>query len=187
MTRRDAAWLIARASAVAGGATVGADRVNAQHAAPPQADRWKSYRPAFFTAGQYQILDAFTSILIPADETPGARDAHVAPFIDFVVNAAAEFAPETQAEWRHAMGWLQEQGFATLPIAAQAALVNEMAGPERDHAQHHDGFFAYRLIKDITVRAFYTSRIGLVDVLEYRGNAYLTAFPACTHPEHHKV
>ena len=106
MTRRDAAWLIARASAVAGGATFFADWVNAQHAAPPEADRWKSYRPAFFTAGQYQILDAFTSILIPADETPGARDAQVAPFIDFVVNAAAEFAPETQAEWRHAMGWL---------------------------------------------------------------------------------
>jgi hypothetical protein len=30
----------------------------------------------------------------------------------------------------------------------------------------------------MTVRAFYTSRIGLIDVLEYQGLAYLSEFPA---------
>jgi len=39
----------------------------------------------------------------------------------------------------------------------------------------------------MTVRAFYTSRVGLIDVLEYKGNTYLTEFPGCAHPEHHKV
>jgi hypothetical protein len=39
----------------------------------------------------------------------------------------------------------------------------------------------------MTVRAFYTSRVGLIDVLEYQGIAYLTEFPACTHPEHLNV
>jgi hypothetical protein len=43
------------------------------------------------------------------------------------------------------------------------------------------------LIKDMTVRAFYTSRVGLIDVLEYKGNAYLTQFPGCTHSEHQKA
>jgi hypothetical protein len=45
----------------------------------------------------------------------------------------------------------------------------------------------YRLIKEMAVHAFYTSRVGLVDVLEYKGLAYLTEFPGCNHPEHHTV
>ena len=51
----------------------------------------------------------------------------------------------------------------------------------------HDGFATYSLIKEMTVRAFYTSRAGLVDALEYQGIAYLTEFPGCTHPEHKHV
>jgi hypothetical protein len=39
----------------------------------------------------------------------------------------------------------------------------------------------------MTVFAFYTSKAGLVDNLEYKGNAYLTDFPGCTHPEHRRV
>jgi hypothetical protein len=49
------------------------------------------------------------------------------------------------------------------------------------------GSATYKLIKDMTVHAFYTSRVGLVDVLEYKGLAYLSEFPACTHPEHQRV
>ncbi len=62
-----------------------------------------------------------------------------------------------------------------------------MSEPEIDRSKKHDGFPVYRLIKEITVRAYYTSRAGLVDALEYKGNAYLTEFPGCTHAEHRKV
>jgi hypothetical protein len=34
------------------------------------------------------------------------------------------------------------------------------------------------------VEGFYTSRVGLVDVLGYKGLAFLSEFPGCTHPEH---
>ena len=133
------------------------------------------------------MLDAFSAILIPTDDTPGAREAHVAHFIDFVIDAAAEHAPEMQIEWRRAMDWLRSHDFASLPADRQLTLVIRMSEPETDRTKKHDGFPVYRLIKDMTVRAYYTSRAGLVDALEYKGNAYLTAFPACTHPEHRKV
>jgi len=155
--------------------------------APPEPDRWTGYKPHFFTAGQFKTLEAFTAILIPSDETPGAREAHVTYFIDFVVNAAAEYAPEMQTEWHNAMDWLSTNGFAEMQHEAQLKFVEEISAPERDRAQKRPGFAAYRLIKDMTVRAFYTSRVGLIDVLEYKGNTYLTEFPGCTHPEHHKV
>jgi hypothetical protein len=192
MTRRDASWLIARAAATASAASFLAPwfTANEPHrhaAAPPDPHDWNSYRSKFFSAQEFEWLETFTAILIPTDETPGAREAHVASFIDFVVNAAAEFAPEVQEHWRDAMRWLRATDFGKLSVEQRVALVTAAAAPEFDHSLTHPGFSAYQLIKEMTVRAFYTSRVGLVDVLEYQGIAYLTEFPACTHPEHHSV
>ncbi len=186
--------MILRAAAVAGGAEFfqgWLDAAQAEHhlhsSAPPEPDRWSAYAPKFFSPEEFRILDTFTAILIPADETPGAREAHVAPFIDFVVNAAAEYAPEMQEQWRNALRWLSEHEFGKLAAEEQLALVQQMSEPERDHSKKQDGFPVYRLIKEMTVHAFYTSRVGLIDVLEYKGNAYLTEFPGCNHAEHHSV
>jgi hypothetical protein len=155
--------------------------------APPEPDTWASYTPAFFSPEEMRILDAFTSILIPTDETPGAREAHVVPFIDFVLNAAAEYAPEMQAEWRRSVGWLRDQRFGDLAATEQVRFMEKIAAPERSTPESDEGHRAYKLIKDMTVHAFYTSRAGLVDVLEYKGNSYLLQFPGCEHPEHHTV
>ncbi len=195
MTRRDANWMIGRAAATAGAEAFLAPWLMARQehdhsaASKPPADphNWKGYQPKFFSQEEFVWLGWFTEILIPTDETLGAREAQVASFIDFVVNAAAEFAPETQQPWRDAMDWLQGAKFGNLSSKEQEALIKEASAPETDAAQTHAGFAAYRLIKEMTVRAFYTSRVGLVDVLEYQGIAYLTEFPACTHPEHQKV
>jgi Gluconate 2-dehydrogenase subunit 3 len=183
ITRRDAVWAIARAAAVASAP----EFLNAwlhhdpNDAAPPEPDRWTSYQPQFFSPEEMETLDVFTAILIPTDDTPGAREAHVVPFIDFVVNAAAEYEPELQDDWRRAMRFLREHGFAKLSPAGQIALIESMSKPgNRGHS-------IYQLLKDMTVHAFYTSRVGLIDVLGYQGNAYLTEFPGCTHPEHHQV
>lgn len=199
ITRRDVGWIITRAFAAAGAqpflsAWLRSAEVSA-HAythsaganAPPEPDRWTGYKPGFFTPQQFKTLDIFTAILIPSDDTPGAREAHVTTFIDFVVNAAAEYAPEMQKEWRNAADWLGTSGFAEMQPEAQLKFVEQISAPERDRSQTHAGFAAYRLIKDMTVRAFYTSRVGLIDVLEYKGNTYLTEFPGCAHAEHHKV
>jgi hypothetical protein len=183
MTRRDAAWIIARAAAAA----AAPEFLNAwmTHAAgniaPPEPDRWTNYQPKFFSTEEIEILDIFTAILIPTDDTPGAREAHVVPFIDFVVTAAAEYEPELQKDWRAAIHFLRQHNFATLSPAEQVAFIETMSRAQ------NDGYAAYQLIKDMTVHAYYTSRIGLIDVLEYKGNAYLTEFPGCTHLEHHQV
>src|SRR5580698_9747208 len=43
------------------------------------------YRPVFFTAGEYAIVERLTDMIIPTDATPGAKEAGVAEFIDFMV------------------------------------------------------------------------------------------------------
>jgi hypothetical protein len=196
MTRRDLGWVAAKVFAVAGGSEFFASWLRAAEmahahggnsAAPPEPDRWKNYRPKFFSAAEFSMLDIYTDILIPSDDTPGARAAHVAPYIDYLVNAAAEYAPEMQSHWRGAMGWLTSKNFQQLSREQQLDLIRQSSGPEHNHAIHHEGYASYRLIKDAAVHAFFTSRVGLIDVLEYKGLAYLTTFPACEHPEHRKA
>ena len=183
MTRRDANWMILRAAAVAGGAEFFSSWSQAAHNhgsnAPPDPHNWAAYKPRFFSDEDFKNLDAFTAVLIPTDDTPGAREAYVAPFIDFVVQAAAEYAPEMQERWRKAMADLRSQKFSSLTPQQQIAVVEQMS--------RGSGSATYNLIKEMTVHAFYTSRVGLIHVLEYKGLAYLTEFPACTHPEHHRV
>jgi gluconate 2-dehydrogenase gamma chain len=42
----------------------------------------------------------------------------------------------------------------------------------------------FRLLKNLTADGYYTSRVGLLDELGYKGNTALLKFPSCTVPEH---
>jgi hypothetical protein len=42
----------------------------------------------------------------------------------------------------------------------------------------------FRLLKNLTADGYYTSRVGLIDELGYKGNAALPAYPTCAVPEH---
>jgi hypothetical protein len=43
------------------------------------------YQPQFFTANEYATIERLTELIIPNDGQPGAREAGVAEFIDFMV------------------------------------------------------------------------------------------------------
>lgn len=152
--------------------------------APPEPPLLRDYQPKFFGAEDFAALQAFTEILIPTDDTPGAREAHCAAFIDFVLQASTDAAPDTQKAWRTAMLALRDAGFHAADARDRAAMVHEMATPEREQGATHPAYFAYRLIKQQNTFAFYTSRAGIIENLDYRGNSYYAEYPACSHPEH---
>jgi hypothetical protein len=192
LTRRHLLYLTGCAFALPGAADFFSTWLNAapvQHgaAAPPEPPLLRNYQPKFFAADDFEALQAFTAILIPTDDTPGAREAHCAHFIDFVLHASGEAAPETQKQWRDAMQTLRETGFHGADAVRRAALVEAMARPEVDRTATHPGYPAYRLIKQQNTFAFYTSRAGMIECLDYRGNSYNAVFPACSHPEHRVV
>jgi hypothetical protein len=76
------------------------------------------------------------------------------------------------------------QPFCEVSATDQEYLPGEMSLLEHNPKASHNGFAFYRLVKEMTVQGFYTSRVGLIDVLEYQGLTYLNEFPGCTHPEH---
>src|SRR3954468_23119014 len=115
--------------------------------APPVTSDLGSYQPQFFTPEDFEAIQSFTEILIPTDETPGAREAHCAHFIDFVLQASAEHAPNTRQQWPQAMRALEAAGFHAADAARRLALVEEISRPERDRGASHPAYFAYRMIK----------------------------------------
>jgi hypothetical protein len=195
-TRRDLLDLAIRAAALPGAAEFFSTWLSAaqvhQHAtsasseAPPEPPLLRDYKPKFFAPKDFEALQAFTEILIPTDETPGAREAHCAHYIDFVLHST-EGMPAYQKQWRDAMSLLKAAGFHDADTKSRLALVEAMSKPEHDRNASHPAFPAYRLIKQQNTFAFYTSRAGMIDNLDYKGNSYNATFPACNHPEHHKV
>jgi len=143
------------------------------------AESLNDYQPKFFSPEDFAALQSFTEILIPTDETPGAHEAKCAQFIDFVLQASED---TTQTHWRQAMQALKDAGFHASNPARRLQIISEI-----DQSAQHPAFFAYRLIKQQNTFAFYTSREGTIQALDYKGNTYNVSFPACTHPEHQVV
>jgi len=161
------------------------------HGAPAAAQPSENYAPKFFSPEQFKAIESLTELIIPTDDQPGAREGRVAEYIDFVVFSAAEFKPKLQKEWTAGLALLDQlskqkhaRPFTKLAAAEQEKLLLEASLPERDPSASHPAYAFYRLVKDMTVGAFYTSKVGLIDVLGYQGRDFLPEFLGCTHPEH---
>jgi len=151
-----------------------------------------TYSPQFFNADEFRSIEILAAMIIPTDDTPGAKEAQVANYIDFVVFSAAEFEPLLQKKWIDGLAFLERESqkrfgksFSEVDEAGRVKLLTDMSAPERDSKAQHEGFTFFSVVKDMTVEGFYTSKIGLIDVLDYQGMNYMPDFPGCTHPEHH--
>jgi gluconate 2-dehydrogenase gamma chain len=153
-----------------------------QHAAGTAA-RPAVYSPQFFSAPEFAVVSRLTELIIPTDDTPGAHEAGVDEFMDFMVAHDSEQQPRLRA----GIAWLEERcqreyarGFLELSEAEQASLLEPLAY----QAKHRDGdelgqeFF--RRVRELTVMGFYSSEIGYQEL----DNPALHAWgfsPACIH------
>lgn len=158
----------------------------------PAAEQATPYTPQFFRPDEFRTVELLTETIIPTDDTPGAKEARVADYIDFVVFSAAEYLPGLQKRWTEGFSSLDQASrksfgaaFKDISSAQREQLLTEMSLPERDPRASHAGYSFYQLVREMTVEGFYTSRVGLIGVLGYQGQAFLAEFPGCKHPEHH--
>ncbi len=155
------------------------------------AEAVAKYVPQFFKPEQFATVKLLAEMILPTDDEPGSNEAKVGDYIDFVVFSAKEFEPSMQREWIDGLAGLASESqkqfgkpFRSASAANRVRLLTEMSLPERDPTAHHEGYSFFRLVKDMTVEGFYTSKVGLIDVLNYQGMNYMAEFPGCTHPEH---
>jgi Gluconate 2-dehydrogenase subunit 3 len=141
----------------------------------------------FFTPAQHRTVDTLSELIIPADaRSPGARAAKVADFIDLLLSGVTD---AEKALWRNGLIELDAQARAkfTRPFAEasadqQVALLTEISRNEAAPQTALERLF--ERVKERTVQGYYTSEIGLLKELGYKGNQFIAEFAGCTHPEH---
>src|SRR5215218_1085066 len=126
--RREALRMLALASAVSAcpGFHRWAFAFGDRDASAPGEPEHAVYVPRFFTAEEYALVALLASLIIPADETPGAAEAGVSEFVDTMV--AHDIA--LQPRFRGALAWIEarsrlrhRQSFAALSVPEQVAFL----------------------------------------------------------------
>jgi gluconate 2-dehydrogenase gamma chain len=162
------------------------------------------YQPLFFSSQHYRMVEHLAEMIIPEDDTPGARRAGVAEFIDFMVanrvpvstsrevrstQDAIEIGTDAQARFLSGLGWMNarshsefEREFMDCTSAQQNALLEELAYKAKFKPATESGRAFFQLMRDYTVVGYYTTKIGL-ESLGYPGlRSVWPKMPACPHP-----
>ena len=116
------------------------------------------YEPKVLNAKQFGLLDTLTDLIIPEDETAGARSAGVAEFVDFYSSRDNALT----AKLHDALAWFDAEAkrrksssFVGLDQKDQIAILDVVSAPEKvDGASH------FSLLRQLTVLAFYSSEVG---------------------------
>ena len=156
-------------------------------------------KPVYFTETEFATVSALADVIIPATDTPGAVQAGVPGYIDYVVNSSANW----KKLFREGLAWLdgqctakhgkpfrelseeqKEKVVAPLCKAADAVRpARTVARTARAAADPLKGaplevrFF--KAFKSMTADGYFTSKPGLVDTLGYKGNTVMGEFPSC--------
>jgi hypothetical protein len=134
----------------------------------------------FFSASELALVDELTELIIPTDEhSPGARAAGVAAYIDARLAETTDTA--AQRLWRSGLAAVEAlshsmhgKPFLKSPVAERIALLEGLSAKEQSPSTDPERFFAE--LKRQTVRIYYTSKIGLHQEMEYKGNTILQEF-----------
>jgi Gluconate 2-dehydrogenase subunit 3 len=166
------------------GVTIAAETLDAQHLHDGKEAKTsgKAYKPRFFSTLEYQIVDELAELLIPADnDSPGARQARVAWFIDTVLLYSD---PSRQGNWRKGIAAINEQaqsrfgkGVQNCTLAQCTDIMEALAQNEGTPQTPLDHFFAE--FKSIVIEAFCVSEVGMKEYFRYQGNTELSEFPGC--------
>lgn len=163
LTRRELIQITAGAAAAAAAAPLSGDQA-----------------AKFFSKDEFAMVDELTEIIIPADDhSPGARDAQVAPYIDSVLSQTWD--ERVKKTWRDGLASIEalsremhQRPFMESSRDQRVALLERLARNEAKPETAAEHFFAE--LKGWTAHAYYTSKIGIHQEMEYKGNVYLEEF-----------
>ncbi len=178
MKRRTALQLIAIGAAAP---------LEAQHAAHAPATAESAGELHFFSAAQNAMVDRLAEMILPADDhSPGAHEAQVSLFIDEVLS---DLDAAEQKVWTDGLAAVDADAnkrftkpFLECSAEEQDQVLAGMAAYEEIPDSALGRFFVK--LKTQTISGYYTSPIGLLQELEYKGIVPIAEFPPCTHPEH---
>jgi hypothetical protein len=138
-------------------------RAASQQTAPPA----EAYPPQFFNPHEYATVERLAELIIPSDGSPGAREAGVAEFIDFMTLSD----PKIQFRFRYGLAWLDAHAkrlygglFRELTELQQTEIVEHLGYSEKFRPGEQEGRQFFRLMREYTIMGFYTTRIGMEEL-----------------------
>jgi hypothetical protein len=141
-----------------------------------QRARAKTLKRLFFSQAEFALVDELSELIIPTDEhSRGARAAEVAAYID--QRLAESFTEEPRQLWRNGLKQLEAlskelHGRTILQSTKEQriALLTRIAQNESNPKTPEESFF--KELKSRTAQAYYSSKIGIHEEMQYKGNTY---------------
>ncbi len=214
--RREALRIIGMASAAAGFPGFRKWKFACAHdlsAVSEDLSEKTQYQPIFFSEPQYKLISRIAEMIIPADDSPGAIDAGVPEFIDFMManrvaisgfrrgtrsweppfrntEEAIEAGQEAQERFVSGLGWVDTRCFSEFGHAfldctpqQQNMLLEELAYKDKFKPLTESGREFFDFVRSYTVVGYYTSKVGL-EALGFPGlRTVWPSLPACSHPD----
>jgi hypothetical protein len=154
-------------------------------ALPPGEGETKA-SASFFTPAQHALVEELSETIIPADShSGGAKAAKVADFIEQTVRESTD--DQKKALWRTGLLLIESmsqhyngKSFVAASSEEKIAVLKVLSDNEEMTELPEVQFF--KELKHLTVRGYYTSKIGIHDDLQYQGNRVLQEFVGCDDP-----
>ncbi len=138
----------------------------------------------FLNDGDFQTISRIADLIIPETTTPGAVGAGVPAYIDLVISRDSLH----QALVADGLRWLDAQAkekgatqFLELDERTQLSILEPLCEAADSESMPGRNVQFFALIKRLTADGYYTSKIGLIDELGYKGNTARDSYPACVH------
>ncbi|HKN77441.1 MAG TPA: gluconate 2-dehydrogenase subunit 3 family protein [Candidatus Acidoferrum sp.] len=173
------------------GAVAGVSPADSQTAPPaagasPARTAETSSGARFFTPAQHRLVEELSETIIPADShSGGAKAAKVADFIEQRVGASVD--EQQKALWREGLRLMESmsqhyngKSFVDAGTEEKIAVIKVLS--DNDQLTELPEVQFFHELKSLTVRGFYTSKIGIHDDLDYKGNRILEEFVGCGDP-----
>jgi hypothetical protein len=151
-----------------------------------------AYDPQFFARPEFALVERLTELIIPSDGTPGAKEAGVAEFIDFMVvsDREVQYGFRTGITWLNAHSErLHGKPFTQLAAEQQTVLLEPLGFKDKARPGEEDGQKFFRLMREYTVMGFYSSEVGFKE-LDNPALKFYAESPSCPHkgdPEHRNL
>ena len=155
--------------------------------APAQAKPAEARSAArFFTPAQHTLVEELSETIIPEDShSGGAKAAKVADYIEQFLRETSD--DNEKSIWREGLRLIDlmsqhynGKSFVDSSSDERIAVLTVLS--DNEHMTDLPEVRFFRDLKRLTVRGYYTSKIGIHDELEYKGNRILTEYVGCDDP-----
>jgi hypothetical protein len=134
----------------------------------------------FFSHDEFAMLDELTELIIPSDDhSPGARAAGVAAYLDARLAESVEEGSKKQ--WHEGLKRIDAlthemhgKPFLEATPDERVSVLSHTAKNEKNPQTPEEQFFVE--LKFSTADAYYSSKIGIHQEMEYKGNVLLPEF-----------